>query len=279
MIHRSVLRVLTGVFVARYDNSMDVSRRSLLLAAPVCLLGAKPAALRVGCQTALWAIDPKDFDGFLRVLAGVKQLGFEGFETSFVNVRPQFQSANAPYDRIRKTGLRFAGVSVALKAYDPHTFIPSLALVQQIADGAKSLGAERVVLSGESAVHPLAMRAKADALEAAAKYCKDAGIACAYHASDYDFQNGATQINALASGTKENVRFVLDAGEGVAEFLAKNSRRVDAIHLLTGQSEGEWEPLKKAIQTAQWRGWLIVDGKDSDAVAPTRAAVRRLFGV
>jgi sugar phosphate isomerase/epimerase len=224
-------------------------------------------------------VDPKDFDSLLRVLATFKQLGFEGFETSFVNLRAQFESGNAGYDRIHKTGLRFSGISVAVKNYDPHTFLPTTALLQQVADGGKALGAERLIVSGDAAVHPLAVRAKADALEALARYCKDSGIGCAYHAGDYDFQEGGAQINALAAGTKENVHFVLDAGEGVADFLAKNSRRVDSIHLTAGQAESDWEPLKKAIQAAQWHGWLIVDGQDNTAVTPAREAVRHLFGV
>jgi len=116
-----------------------------------------------------------------------------------------------------------------------------------------------------------------------ARYCKDSGIGCAYHAGDYDFQEGGAQINALAAGTKENVHFVLDAGEGVADFLAKNSRRVDSIHLTAGQAESDWEPLKKAMAAAsQWHGWLVIaddSEKQGGEVGPAREALRRMFGV
>ena len=47
---------------------------------------------------------------------------------------------------------------------DPQTAIASIGLLQQVADGGKALDAERVIVSGDSTVHPLALRAKAEAL-------------------------------------------------------------------------------------------------------------------
>lgn len=230
----------------------------------------------MGCQTSAWPLDPNDFESFLGVLASLKQLGFEGFESSYVNLKPQFDSKSA-YDRIRKTGLRFAGISIALKAYDPHTYIPGIGLVEQVANGGRNLGAECVVVGGESAIHPLATRAKADALEAAAKSCKDAAIALAYHAADFDLAGAAAQLTGLAAGAKD-LRFAIDAREGAAEFLSKNPRRVDAIHVAAGQSEADWMPMKKAIESSQWKGWIIVGAETSADAGPAREAVRKVFG-
>ena len=271
------------------NNSRDVplrsqrtfSRRSILLGEPAALLAAKPAAVRAGCQTNVWPVDAKEFESLAGVLTTIKQLGFEGFETDFLNVRSQFQRPDTTFERIRKTGLRFLGLHVGLKSYDPQTAIPSEALLEQVADGCKALGAERLIVSGDSTVHPLALRAKSDALTKIAKYCKYVGIGCAYRTHDYDFQNDGAQIHGLTSGTDPFVHFVVDAGGSIADFFTTNWRRIDAIHLSLGQAESDWEPMAKAIHASQWRGWLVVanDGAKGGEAGPAREALRRVFGV
>src|SRR5205823_13154430 len=116
-----------------------MSRRSLLLGVPGAALGGtKPHA---GAQTNAWTIDPKDFNSLLQVLAEVKRLGFEGFETSFRNVQAQFAKPQPARDELKKTGLRFFGVHVFLPEYDPHTSIGAWDLLQSVADGGEALGA------------------------------------------------------------------------------------------------------------------------------------------
>jgi len=278
-----------------------MTRRSLLLAAPASLLAAKPTVVRAGAQTNAWPIDPKDFDSLLSVLATVKDLGFEGFETGFINVRGQFARPEVANARLRKTGLRFFGVHIFLKAYDPQTAIAPWTLLQQVADGGAALGAERLILSGAPTAHPLALRAKVDGLNRIAKYCKGIGIGCAYHNHDVEFRYGATQMNGLLSGTDSNLHFVLDAGhaiEGganVAEFFTNHWRRLDGIHLRDarsgtevplGEGEYDWTPLAKAIQASPWRGWLLAEEERLSgakpreaAMRPARATIRRIFGV
>jgi sugar phosphate isomerase/epimerase len=202
---------------------------------------------------------------------------------------------------LKKTGLRFFGIHVFLTAYDPQTAIASFELLQQVADGGKALGAERLIVSGGSTVHPLALRAKADALNRIAKYCKGIGLGCAYHNHQPEFQNQAVQIDGLVSQTDPLLHFLLDAGhaiEGggnVAEFFAKNWRRIDGIHLRDakagqevplGQGESDYAPLAKAIQTSSWQGWLLTEEERLNgekpgeaAVRPAREAIRRVFGV
>ena len=272
-----------------------------MFGAPSALLGAKSGAVRVGCQTNAWRIDPKNFENFIEVLGTIKQLGFEGFETGFANLRGQFKEPNSAYDRIKKTGLKFFGIHVFLTSYDPQTAIGSYGLLQDVADGGKSLGAERLIVSGASTIHPLALRAKADALTRIAKYAKGIGLACCYHNHDVEFREGGMQIEGLLSETDSAVRFVLDAGhaiEGgadVASFFSKNWRRIDGVHLRDakagkevplGQGDYDYAPLAKAIDSTGWRGWVLTeeerlngDKPGEEAVRPARETIRKVFGV
>ena len=276
-----------------------LSRRALLTAAPAVLLAAKPA-IRVGAQTNAWPVDPNNFDSLITVLLEIRKLGFVGFETGYLNVRSQFENPNPAYDRIHKTGLRFLGVHIFLKTYDPQTAIAPWALIKQVADGARALEAERVILSGASTVHPVALRAKADALTRAAKYCKDLGLGLAYHNHDVEFQQQGAQIEGLLTETDPNVHFVLDAGhaiEGggdVTAFFTRNWKRLDAIHLRDakagkevplGQGDNDYGPLAKAIHSTAWKGWLVTeeerlngDKPGAEAIRPAREAIRKVFG-
>ena len=78
-----------------------ITRRSLLMGVPMGL----PAETRVhaGAQTNAWAIDPKSLDSLLGVLAALKRLGFEGFETSFRNVQEQFAKPQPARTRLHES--------------------------------------------------------------------------------------------------------------------------------------------------------------------------------
>ena len=229
----------------------------MLLGTPVGLLAAKPAAIRVGCQK-----DSSDFESLLAALATLRQLGFEGFETGFGALRSQFAHPDRAYDRLKKTGLRLLGIHVALKTYQPQTALPSLALLQEVADAGRSLDAERLIVSGAPAVHPLVLRAKADALNKVAKYCKSVGVGCAY-------RDDTGEAADLLPQTESNVHFVL-GGTNLADFFTTNWRRIDAIHV---GSEDETARLAKAIRASPWRGWLVAEETAG------REGIRKAFGV
>jgi inosose dehydratase len=280
---------------------LRLSRRALLLGAPVTLLAAKPGSIRVGSQTNAWRIDPNNFESLLAVLATIKQLGFEGFETGFANLRGEFARPDSAYERLKKTGLKFFGIHVFLKSYDPQTAIAPYSLLEEVADGGKALGAERLIVSGGVTVHPLALRAKADALTRIAKHTKGIGIAACYHNHDAEFRDGGAQIEGLITQTDPGLRFVLDAGHAmeagadVAGFFTKNWRRIDGIHLRDakggaeaplGQGDYDYAPLVKAIDATGWRGWVLTeeerlngDKPGEEAVRPARETIRKLFGV
>jgi sugar phosphate isomerase/epimerase len=271
------------------------------MGAPAAVFAARSNAIRVGSQTNAWPIDPKNFESLLAVLKEIKQLGFEGFETGYLNVRSQFANPDAAYDRFRKTGLHLLGVHIFLKTYDEQTAIAPWNLIQPVAVGAKALGAERLILSGGSTVHPLALRAKADALSRTAKYCKGIGLELGYHNHDIEFREHGAQIDELLKQTDPNVHFVIDAGhalEGGADlgsFFTKHWKRIDAIHLRDakagtevplGQGDYDYAPLAAAIHATGWKGWLVTeeerlsgDKPGAEAVKPARDTIKKVFGV
>ena len=135
-----------------------ISRREfftapLAVASTVALLSAAPktahksGSIKLGCQTNAWRIDPNNFDSLLSVLRQLKELGYEGYETGFRNVQSQFANA-AARKQLEQSGLKFLGCHLFLDKYDEQTQIAPLDLIQKIADGAASLGAERLILSG-----------------------------------------------------------------------------------------------------------------------------------
>jgi sugar phosphate isomerase/epimerase len=277
-----------------------MSRRSLVLGAAGTALGAgRP---HPGTQTNAWTIDPKDFGTFIKVLATVKRLGFEGFETSFRNVQERFGSTETAREEIKKTGLRFFGVHIFLLEYDQETAIAPWELIERVVNGGAALGAERLILSGKSTPDGAVLARKAKALGRAGKYCRDKGLKFGYHNHDAEFRENGRQIEALLAQTDpELFHLILDAGhaqEGganVAEFFAKHAARIDGIHLRDakqgnevplGQGDYDWKPLAAAVAHAKWDGWVLTEEErlsgekpGEAAVKPAREAIRRLFGV
>ncbi|MEI6669611.1 MAG: sugar phosphate isomerase/epimerase [Acidobacteriota bacterium] len=261
---------------------------------------------RFGCQTNAWPLKPGDFPQLLDVLGTIKSLGFEGFETSFRNVQGQYATAADAKARIAQSGLAFFGVHVFLNEYDPRTRIAPADLLRATADGAAALGAQRVILSGgglarDGAVAPADLERKVAALNDAATYCRDRGLAFAYHNHGPEFDAGGAEINGLISGTDPRlVSFLVDCGHAyrarvdLAAFFTAHRARISGLHLRDfkgdpqvplGQGEVNWAPLAKAVLSARWEGWILAEEERADgskpaasAAGPARETMRTLFG-
>ncbi len=292
---------------------MALSRREFLCALPagVALAAARPspaapAGPRLGCQTNAWALKPDDFDLFLSVLDEIKALGFEGFETSFRNVAPQYPTAAAARARIEQTGLTCVGLHIFLPAYDPQTRIAPMDLVRATADGAAALGAQRVIVSGGGleqggTVAAQALADKVAGLDAAARYCREKGLGLAYHNHGPEFAAGGAEIAGLIKGTDPAlVDFLVDCGwasrakVNLAAFFTEHRARLVGMHLRDfrgeqqvplGQGEVDWKPLAAAVGQTGWSGWILAEEERADgskpgerAAAPARETLRALFG-
>ena len=221
----------------------QISRRGLILGAPVTLLAAKANALHIGCRA--------DSADLLETLPRLKQAGFEGFLTSYTSLQSHFTEPDAARGRLKKSGLRFFGMHVALNRYDPQTAIAPYSLLARVADACAALGAERLIASGASTAHPAALAAKVEGLNRIADYCHNLRIGFAYF--------GDQQLETLVNGTDHSrVHFVL--GASAIDMLAKNARRVDGMQLPV---DSGFAVVRKAIESAQWKGWLIAEDSAS----------------
>src|SRR5437868_1494881 len=73
--------------------------------------------VRLGCQTNAWRIPRGDFSAFLEVVRRIRSFGFDGFETSFLNVQERFSDLSQTRRQIEESGLRFIGVHIFLLEY------------------------------------------------------------------------------------------------------------------------------------------------------------------
>lgn len=227
-----------------------------------------------GVQLNAFPIDPKDFSTFLTTLAEVKQIGYDGFESSFRNVMGQFAAPEKARAQIEASGLTFFGVHIFLNTpmYDPATGISPVALYQQVARGGATLGAKHLVLSGAPAADADQLSRKIEALDDAGKFAKSVGLGLAYHNHWPEFESKIGEIEALYTRTDPSVvSFLLDAGHAyrgganVPQFIREHYHRIVAFHLrdykdghLVTLGTGTF-PLKEvaaAIKQTGWRGWI-----------------------
>lgn len=254
------------------------------------------AAVRFGAQTNAWAIDPRRFDTFLTVLEQIRQIGFTGFETGFINVMNEFQSAEKARRQIEKIGLVFFGVHVYLprQLYDPSTKIPPPSVYEKIALGGASLGAQNLIFSGAPVDDVEELARKIAGLNAAGKYSKSVGLRLAYHnETAQESQSKLGELEALYDRTDpQYVSFLLDCGHAyqggmdVPAFLRKHHSRILGLHLRDYKNgmqitlgEGTF-PLAEVAATLKqldWKGWVLNEEERLDGSKHGSAYMRPAF--
>jgi inosose dehydratase len=293
-----------------------ISRRTFLAVLPLGIISpyagaaTKKTNVKFGCQTNAWRIDSRDFSQVLNVLVKLKELGYDGFETGFRNLQPQFGNIPQARAQIEKIGLQFFGCHIFLDKYDEQTQTAPLELVKTIADGAAAFGAQRLILSGgglikDGKVATDALQRKAAGLNAAAKYCRSKGLKLAYHNHGPEFQNSGLEIEGLYKHTDPAlVDFLMDCGWAwrgginVPDFFARHHKRIVGLHLRDfkgdfksdvqlplGQGDFPLSQLVAAIHKVKWQGWALNeeerlngDKPGEAAVAPAKATLDKVFG-
>jgi inosose dehydratase len=267
--------------------------------------------IRFGVQLNAFPIDPKNFQSFLDALAQVRQIGYQGFESSFRNVSGQFAAPEPARRSIEQTGLTFFGVHIFFpnegpnRGYDQQTHIAAPSVYEPVARGGAALGAQHLILSGAPAADADGLKRKIDALNAAGRVAQSAGITVAYHNHWWEFESkigepAISEIEALYTQTDPAlVHFVLDAGHAyrggadVPAFVRAHSRRIVGFHLrdyrngrLVTLGTGTF-PLAEVAATIKqigWKGWVENEEEREDlskngaeVIAPAYKAMKEAF--
>ncbi|MBK6798633.1 MAG: TIM barrel protein [Acidobacteria bacterium] len=180
--------------------------------------------------------------------------------------------------KIEAVGLRFLGCHIFLDQYDSQTMVAPMDMVKTIADGAASLGAQRLILSGgglirDGKVDQEALKRKAEGLNAAGKYAKSKGLRLAYHNHGPEFEKGGLEIEGLYRLTDPGlVDFLTDCGwafrtgTDVPGFFTRHHKRIIGMHLRDfktgtqvplGQGDFPLKEIAAAVNKANWSGWVI----------------------
>lgn len=261
-----------------------------------------PSSIHFGVQLNAFPIDPNRFQTFLDVLGQISQVGYQGFESSFRNLQPQFVHPAPARRSIEQTGLTFFGIHIFFPnpGYDQATRIAALSVYEPVAHGGAALGAKHLILSGAPCENREQLKRKIDALNAAGRYARNAGLSAAYHNHWWEFKSPIGEIDALYSQTDpELVHFVLDAGHAyhggadVPAFIRAHSQRIIGFHLRDFRN-GEYVelgtgtfPLHEVAATIMqigWRGWVENEEERADhsqtglkVIAPAYQAMKEAF--
>lgn len=261
-----------------------------------------PPGIHFGVQLNAFPIDPNRFQSFLDVLGQIKQVGYQGFESSFRNLSPQFAHPDAARRSIEQTGLTFFGIHIFFpdNLYDQATRIAAPSVYEPVARGGAALGAKNLILSGAPCENREQLQRKIQALDAAGRFARTAGLAAAYHNHWWEFRSGIGEIEALYTQTDPGlVHFVLDAGHAyhgganVPAFIRAHSRRIVGFHLRDFKNDEYVElgtgtfPLREVVATILqigWKGWVENEEERADhsqgglkVIAPAYQAMKEAF--
>jgi sugar phosphate isomerase/epimerase len=263
---------------------------------PVMQLGTTSSGvdgIRLGAQTNAWPIDPRSFETFLAALAQIRETGYSGFETGFINLCSQAKSLPEARKKIEATGLKFIGVHIFLPEYDAQTNIAPRELYEPMAQEGAALGAERLIFSGAPAVTSEEIQRKGDALNRAAAYANPLGLKVAYHNHWPEYKYNGREIEALYAATDPaRVWFLLDAGHAyrtgidLPAFLRTHQQRITGIHFRDYKDhrqvplgEGAF-PLKQVAEVLKetgWSGWAMNEEEREDGSKQGLAVIQPAF--
>lgn len=264
--------------------------------------GRTDPGIKFGVQLNAFPIDPNRFPTFMGTLALVKQIGYQGFESSFRNVSEQFAAPQQARRSIEQTGLTFFGIHIflATEMYDPSTRIAPPSVYEPVAHGGAALGAKHLILSGAPAENQDQLKHKIAGLNAAGEYARRVGITAAYHNHWPEFESKIGEIEALYSQTDPSlVSFVLDAGHAyrgganLPVFIRAHAGRMIGLHLrdykngrLVSLGRGTF-PLAQVAATVKqigWKGWVENEEEREDlsktgleVIAPAYKAMKEAF--
>lgn len=256
--------------------------------------------VRFGAQTNAFPIQPANFQSFLQALRQIRDAGYEGFETGFINLRSQAKTLSQARREIEITGLAFLGVHIFLPEYDSVTNLPPQNFYETVARQGAATGAERLIFSGAPAVTPEEVKRKADALNTAGEFSSTLGLKLAYHNHWWEAKYGAKELEALYTATDPSkVSFLMDIGHAsrtdldLPDFVRRHAHRLTGLHFRDfvdgnqvplGRGKFPLHDVVAALKQANWNGWAIneeerVDGSKLglSVIEPSLRALKEAF--
>lgn len=242
-----------------------------------------------GAQTNAFAIQPARFDTLVDALSQIRSLGYDGFETGFINLRSQAKNLPEARKQIEASGLTFLGIHIFLPEYDPQTNIAPRAFYETVAHQGAETGAQRLILSGAPAVTPDEVKRKADALNVAGEFAATLGLKLAYHNHWWEAKYHALELEGLYAGTDPaKVSFLMDIGHAsrtdldLPSFVQKHATRLTGLHFRDfvngkqvplGQGKFPLKQVAVALKQADWQGWVINEEEREDGTKLGRAVL------
>jgi sugar phosphate isomerase/epimerase len=239
-----------------------------------------PTGVSFGAQTNAFPIQPAHFDTLLDALTQIRSLGYDGFETGFINLRSQVKDLPSARKKIEASGLAFLGIHIFLQEYDPQTSIAPRAFYETLAHQGAETGAQKLILSGAPAVTPDEVKRKADALNAAGEFASTLGLTLAYHNHWWEAKYHALELEGLYAGTDPaKVSFLMDIGHAsrtdldLPLFVTKHAARLTGLHFRDfvdgkqvplGQGKFPLKQVATALKQANWHGWVINEEERED---------------
>lgn len=262
--------------------------------------GVTTDKVRFGAQTNAFPIHPDNFQTFLDALQQIRSVGYDGFETGFINLRSQAKSLSQARRQIEVTGLAFLGVHIFLPEYDAVTNLPPRNLYESVAHQGAATGAERLIFSGAPAVTPDEVKRKADELNVAGEFASTLGLKLAYHNHWWEVKYKAKELEGLYSQTNPaNVSFLMDIGHAsrtdldISDFVRRHTVRLIGFHFRDfidgkqvplGLGKFPLHPVVAALKQAGWSGWAINEEERLDgsklgltAIEPSFRALKEAF--
>ena len=284
----------------------DMLRRSFLAATGAAFAAAP--RIRTGCQTRSYYVPNRDRAQLNAALDDIAAAGFEGFETNQMCLAADFAHPGPLRADLARRKLELLGLHVGGNLHAPAAAPQTLETMRGVAQGAKNLGAEMLVVSAaavrnmEGSALQVAMRQKAVALEELGKWCRAFGVRLAAHNHTEETLRNFSEFRLIAEATSAaNVSLMVDVGHtGVTgvdpvPFLHDYGRRVagihvrdyrDGKHVALGKGVVNLKGVAKVLHDTKWSGWVILEleaaagaAKPPDAVRAARKYLREEMGM
>lgn len=276
---------------------MTITRRAALAALAAASAWGADSKIRVGCQTRAYGSPLPARDKLLAVLDDLREAGYDGFETNFRSLEASFGDPGPMRAEIERRGVRLIGLHCSGSLIDPAKIPAERAEILRIAQAAKALGGDHVIMSGralptrpDGSVEPEALASKIRECEKLGGELRAMGVRFAVHNHQHEVAHDGAELRRLLDATSpEAVSLLFDVGHvlhgemDVPQFLRERGDRIAGLHLrdvaggdevLIGTGTVDFAAIGRALHETGWSGWAILEVNKRDDIASRDLVVR-----